>query len=171
MNVGRAWYWMEKHIRLGWMLAVLGGIGIVTYWAMDREPPFRELRYYQPAPVSAGEDVAIELDVDRDLDRSCSVSVSRFFTDSAGYRTDYSPPQFLNAEGIKRRELADAGKLRLKFRIPDNMPEGPASLNTESLYSCAGNPLHAIWPIRVSSSWKFFVLPPSKVKTIIIQGN
>jgi hypothetical protein len=171
MNVGRAWFWMEKHIRLGWILAVFGGLAVIAWWALDRDPPFRELRYYQPAPVHAGEDVSIELDVDRDVERSCSVSVSRFFMDSAGYRTDYSPPQFLNAEGIKKREAVDQGKLKLKFRIPDSMPEGRATLNTESLYSCAGNPLHAIWPIRVSSSWAFDVLPPAKVKTIIIQGN
>lgn len=146
---------LDRH---AWFPVALLAMAIL-WFVYDRGPPV-EIESAPPVPAaSAGDWILFDLRVRRDLSRECSMSVTRYFMDAHGYRTDYVTNQVINADGIRQRVELMGDHLKLRVLIPASLPEGPASLDTETLYTCKRNPLMSIWPVRQSFSWPFIVLP------------
>lgn len=154
-----------------WAWALL--LVMPLWWASDREPPFRIVKYIEPEPVRAGQQVVFAMPVERDLERGCDVTFTRHLYDGANVRHDYvrhdkgeqvnhkpglDPRiQIMSAEGIAAMDKNMGPWLRVAVTVPVGATPGRASLGTELEYRC--NPIHARWPIRVSLSYPFEILP------------
>ena len=134
---------------------LLCAVGLVLYYAADREPPFR-LVHVHHAEGQAGEFITVRANVVRDVSRNCNAEFSRYMFDSAGVRFDLGHSQ-ASAETIAQMERRQPGALVIAFRIPPTAALGPASLQTTLQYRC--NRVHALWPIDVTIDMPFTVLP------------
>ena len=141
-------------------LALSAVIGIalaqVGVWAFDRDPPYKLLSV-DPAISRRGEYVDLTAHVWRDVHRGCAAEFVRFLYTSAGYRVDMEGAQFISARNLEQMERRDPGMLRLKLFVPVMMVAGRTKLVTEIRYIC--NPLHHLWPIEVTTTMPFDVLP------------
>ena len=128
---------------------------LVIIQAMDREPPFQVLSV-EPAFARAGDTVTITAKVKRDTTRNCSASMSRSIFDSDGKRSDYALQKFSDAM-IDDMEQRNPGVLRVSVQVPQNANIGTARLVSVLDYRC--NRVHALWPIEVTTTLPFEVIP------------
>lgn len=148
-------------------LAAVSLVALLTIWVLDREPPFVLVKYIVPQPVKAGEQIVFVLPANRDVSRECDVHFTRYLLDGANIRYDYTssgPPdgrdtrvQMMSAEGLSDMNARMGPWLRVAVVIPAGATPGKATLGTELEYQC--NPLHVWWPIKVSLSFPFEILP------------
>lgn len=154
-----------------WVIAVIGSLamfGVLGHWALDRSPPFIQKHLDPIAPVHAGEEVIISADVERQHKRSCSATVFRELLDGNGIlHSPFVEKAALSAESIKAQDTREPNKLRRAFPLPDTLPAGKTSILSHLAYRCAGNPLHAFWPILIDLEWTFQVLPPVVLPAVI----
>ena len=137
-------------------LTIFAALIVVMVQALDREPPFHLLSV-EPAAAKPGETVRLRMAVTRDITRPCSASFSRYVVDSEATR------YFLDASQASRKlieaiELRTPGRLDVAFKVPDASAIGPATLITSLEYTC--NKVHYLWPIEVTMTAPFEVLPP-----------
>jgi hypothetical protein len=157
---------LDRHKKFAWLLAVLPTVIWGTIWSLDRAPPFRIVTVDPIQPIRAGDELIMNMRVDRDLERKCSATITRFFMDSQHTKRGMMF-ETLNYDGIVRR--AEKGsELKLALPTPRNMPSGPTELYTESVYSCATNPLTYLAPIRLSWVFNFEVLPPLNPEAVVV---
>ena len=69
--------WVPRLTLLGVLVCVLIWIGAM---ALDRAPPFKPLSYWTNQPKPGGT-LVVRAKVQRDLDRECSVTFSRYLFD------------------------------------------------------------------------------------------
>lgn len=150
-----------RHRKMCLALAVFAPLTFLTWGVYDRSPPIR-LFAEQGYPVPAahrGEEVKFSFPIDRDLDRNCDLTVQRWIVDSSSERREYGPVREVSHAGIVNRELLDPDRLRIAIVVPPTLAIGRAHLLTEAAYSCSRNLTTYLWPIRMSFSWPFDVLP------------
>ena len=137
------------------LVCVLIWIGAM---ALDREPPFRLNSYWANQPKPGGT-LVVRAKVQRDLDRECSVTFSRYLFDKVGARHEASGPQMMTPQALRNMDALAPGELNLQVPIPINFPPGPAVLTTVLEYRC--NALqYVLRPIGVELNMAFEVLPP-----------
>jgi hypothetical protein len=91
----------------------------------------------------------------RNLDRKCSVRISRSFVSSEHARTIVTANQWVSAEGLEAREKDTPGQLIITVNVPSNAPPGASAFDTENQYYCPFNPSTWLWPIE--DRWVFNV--------------
>lgn len=135
-----------KHV----MLATIVSVGIVvpiTYWLMDRTPPYVYKRVeVSPPVVQPGGEIAITFTVDQ-LRTSCSAgSVYREFKEGATGRLLIIDPIQRAAAPV----IVD-GKFTRIARLPATIEPGEVIYRGQVCYSC--NPLQSWfrWPICAST--------------------
>lgn len=148
--------WMADNVWTGWFLC-LPLLVIPLFWAFDRTPPF-EILSHQPASGKPGGQLVVVADVRRDLSRGCSAYFTRHLYSPAGYRYDLEGLQFASAEQVRDIEARQPGRLALAIELPMSLSAGTAHLVTNLQYRC--NPLHAVWPINVTTDIPFTVELP-----------
>lgn len=151
----RFWTVLE---RLRWLplLFLVAVLGQCTAWMLDRSPPFRLLSYWTNQPKPGGT-LVVRAKVQRDLDRECSVTFSRYLFDKVGARHEASGPQMMTPKALRNMDALAPGELNLQIPIPTNFPPGPAMLATVLEYRC--NPLQDVLrPIGVELNMAFEVL-------------
>ncbi len=146
---------LERSIAVAWVLIALSA-AVVIYWAFDRSPPFVMLDY-TAFNGRRGETVLVAANVDRNLERNCSVTFSRYLFDAKGVRSDLSGIQYMTASALAQMERDNPSKLLLSVKLPDNVQPGPAKLVTSLEYVC--NPIQRIWPLDVLMEMNLVVLP------------
>lgn len=151
--------WLERYAWTGWFLLAFLAIAPVQ-WALERDAPFTVVRYIEPAPVVAGAHVTFEMPVTRQLERDCTARWSRHIIDAAGIRHEYEGVHLATAKTLRDIERLQGPWIRTTLAIPPGIAPGRAVLASEVEYEC--NPIHALWPIRMSLFFPFEVLPPSK---------
>lgn len=130
---------------------------LLAPWLFDRAPPFKVLHAPEPDPVRAGGVVAIVKEVHRDVaDRFCDVRFMRYLVDSKGAIFAYDTG-YLSATNRALMNKVTGPFVKTMLEIPATASPGRAALYTDLFYSC--NPLHHVWPIRVSDHVSFEVLP------------
>lgn len=142
------WFWVP-------ILAV--SVGQVVWWALDRDPPFRLVSHQVNSPHAGGV-LSVRAKVQRDLERDCSVTFSRYLFDRNGTRHENTGPQVMTAQTIRNMDAMAPGELNVQMLVPANFPPGPASMTTVLEYRC--NPLQDVArPIPVEMNIPFEVLP------------
>lgn len=140
-----------------WMLILVVSLGQLVWWAMDRSPPFRLVSHQVNSPHAGGV-LSVRAKVQRDLDRECSVTFSRYLFDKVGARHEASGPQMMTPKALRNMDALAPGELNLQAPIPINFPPGPASMTTVLEYRC--NPLQDVSsPIPVEMNIPFEVQP------------
>jgi hypothetical protein len=132
---------------------------LIAVQAADRAPPFEVVDYVVPAGAP-GETVTFRAKVRRDIDRGCSVTMSRSFFDSSQARWDIDHVQFSPAfiEGMER---TTPGHMAPTLTIPDAAAPGVGELVSNLDYVC--NRVQSWgWPIHVVTRMRVQVLPPEK---------
>lgn len=153
-----AWHriddWM---LRLAWVPSVvlILAMGLIAVQASDRKEPFQILSV-EPAAARPGDMVTIRAKVWRDQSRNCSAVMSRSVLDAQSVRWDYPMTRFSDAM-IDRMESLAPGELRVSIVVPSSASAGVAQLVSVLEYRC--NRVHAIWPIEVTTTMPFTVLP------------
>jgi hypothetical protein len=153
---GKLWRVIYK---LRWVprLALVGVLVWIGAMAFDREPPFKLLSYWTNQPKPGGT-LVVRAKVQRDLDRECSVTSSRYLFDKVGARHEASGQQMMTPQALRNMDALAPGELNLQVPIPLSFPPGPATLTTVLEYRC--NPLQDIArPIPVEMSVPFEVVP------------
>lgn len=118
---------------------------VIVFWALDREPPFKVLDY-KISQAKAGESTVIRATVHRDLDRRCSVMISRMFIDSTGTRFDLTEgAQFMNARALEEYSRRSPNMLNVSVAVPKSAALGTANVMTVLDYEC--NPVQQVYPI------------------------
>jgi hypothetical protein len=146
-----------RNVRM--MAAIISGLIIaagIAAWALDRHPPFDVLSS-NPASVRRGEAVMLTAQTRRDVHRHCSATFARYLYLSNGHRIDLEGDQSISADQIEDLERRAPGRLLVVAVVPSWAPPGPAMLVTNLQYTC--NPLHRLWPIPVTTTIPFEVLP------------
>jgi hypothetical protein len=162
-SVGIALMWAAFHriddalLRLAWLPSVvlLAAFVLVIVQASDRKEPFQILSV-EPAEARPGETVTIRAQVWRDQSRNCSAAMSRSVFDATNVRWDYPLTKFSDAM-IDRMESNAPGELKVSIMVPQSASSGTAHLVSVLEYRC--NRVHAIWPIEVTTTMPFTVLP------------
>lgn len=144
-------------LRLAWLPSVvlLCAMLIVIAQAADRKEPFQILSV-EPAAARPGEMVTIRARVWRDGERNCSAVMSRSVFDAQSVRWDYPLTRFSDAM-IDAMDAATPGELRVSVMVPPGAAVGTANLVSVLEYRC--NRVHALWPIEVTTTMPFDVLP------------
>lgn len=138
---GRARLYEIVRCALFWACVLLA-----AYWAADRTPPLVVRGQVGAISVERGSVAQIELSVQRNVRRNCSVSYHRHLYDADGFRFDLpGSPSGMNAEAIAALERSHPGRLLLLVPIPRKAAPGPVRLVTSMQFVC--NPLHYLWPI------------------------
>ena len=137
---------------------ILAGVCLwITAMAFDRAPPFRMHSYWTNQPKPGGT-LVVRAKVQRDLDRECSVTFSRYLFDKVGARHEASGPQMMTPQALRNMDALAPNELNLQVPIPINFPPGPAVLTTVLEYRC--NALQDVLrPIGVELNMAFEVLP------------
>ncbi len=144
-----------RWIGVGFVLIV--AVGQVIWWALDRSPPFRVLSHQVNSPHAGGV-LTVRAKVQRDLERDCSVTFSRYLFDRNGTRHENTGPQVMTAQAIRNMDAMAPGELNEQMLVPANFPPGPGSMTTVLEYRC--NPLQYVArPIPVEMNIPFEVLP------------
>lgn len=144
---------MYRYRYLCW-LAVLA---LPAYWLMDRAPPFKVIENGPIAATRAGDVLNITRKVKRDVSRSCDVHFTRYLIDSSGIRHDYGGTLYMSAESRAALDKMMGPYVKTSLTVPQAAAPGMAMLTTDMEYEC--NPIHALWPIKVSARSTFEVLP------------
>jgi hypothetical protein len=142
------WLWLPA-------LVVALCVAQFTIWCFDRKPPFAVLSA-DPTIGVAGESVLLDMRVRRDIDRHCSVRYTRSLFDASGVRHDLEGEEWVTAAALERMQKRMPGRLRVSIPIPRHIAVGEAALVTSLRYEC--NPVHAIWPIEVTSVIPFEIV-------------
>jgi hypothetical protein len=149
--------WAGAHAWLGWLLC-LPILFKFAQWGTDNVAPFELLATTTVVPGPPGGEVLFESAVRRDLHRECSVRYSRHIVDSRGFRHDFEmEPRYLSADGLRRMDKDMGQRLKIVVNIPKAAAVGPAIYAAELNYVC--NPLHTLFPLRVTMAMPFDVLP------------
>lgn len=139
---------------IGWLLFI-PSVAVMLYWGFDRTPPF-ELLNYTPGKGRPGDTIIIYGKVHRDLDRSCSVSYSRYFYDGAGNSFELNAgPQTMNADALSALNAITPDGIRLAIPIPRAAVPGPSKVLVSLDYSC--NVVHKFFPISVLVAMNVYV--------------
>jgi hypothetical protein len=146
---------MERSVMFAWLL-IAAVAGVLLFWAFDRSPPF-ELKDYTVFNGRRGETLLVSATVHRAVDRSCSVTFSRYLFDAKGVRTDLSGIQYMTASALEQMNRVNPDRLLLNVKVPDSVQPGPAKLVTSLEYVC--NPIQRLWPIDVLLEMNLVVLP------------
>ena len=146
---------MHRYLGAAWLLLVLSAGGLALL-ALDRSPPFESLSY-TAMNARPGSTAYIDAVVQRDKDRLCDVTFSRFFIDAKGTRWEVTPYTHLTAKGIAKFDEASQNRLRLPIPVPALAAPGPATFIVSLDYRC--NITHWLTPIDVVLVYKFEVLP------------
>ena len=146
--------WLQRWMWLANLTILLSFVIIATY-AADRAPPYKILES-EPMEVVRGQTGVFKAKVWRDPGRTCSADFSRFIFDSTGARHDLGN-SMATAKMIADMEKRTPGHLTLAIEMPPGLAPGPASMITTLHYKC--NKVHSIWPIEVTTSLPFTVLP------------
>ena len=146
--------WMKRWMWLAHTVIILSFVIIATY-AADRAPPYKVLDV-EPMEVVRGQTAIFKAKVWRDPGRICSAEFSRFIFDATGARHDLGN-SMATAKMIADMERRSPGRLTLSIEMPPALAPGPATMVTTLHYKC--NKVHAIWPIEVTTSLPFTVLP------------
>ena len=126
------------------------------FWASNTTPPF-VLKDYKAMPLYQGGMITIDANVERDLDRRCSVKYSRKIVDSAGIVYSIEPTTEMSYNAIKVLEELNPGKLRINAQTSNSISTGWATVLTPLSYSC--NPLQKIFPIQMVLKMRVQVMP------------
>ena len=137
--------WLQRHIVISWVVIAMV-VGIGTFWALDREPPF-VLHNYTVMAGSPGATVVIEANVSRDIHRNCSAELTRYLVDSAGTPFVLPVNSFMSAQAIADVERSNPGKFRIPITIPLEAKVGQARVKMPIQYTC--NIMHKIRPVSV----------------------
>jgi hypothetical protein len=106
----------------------------------------------------AGGVLTVRAKVQRDLERDCYVTFSRYLFDRNGTRHENTGPQVMTAQAIRNMDAMAPDELNVQMLVPANFPPGPGSMTTVLEYRC--NPLqHVVRPIPVEMNIPFEVLP------------
>jgi hypothetical protein len=130
-------------------------LGLLVLYAADREPPF-EVLSVEPAEARPGDQITIYASVRRDVSRGCSAEFSRYVFDARGMRHDMGT-SIASAQMIADMQRRTPGQLIVTFQVPANASPGQARLDSVLHYRC--NKVHSLWPIDVTTSLPFMVLP------------
>ena len=143
--------------RFLWIAQVIiaASLCVVAWFAMDREPPFAVLSV-EPAAAKIGETVMIKAKVRRDVSRHCAADFTRYVFDVNDVRFFIDDGR-ASSDMIDRMEKRTPGELKVAFVVPNVANPGPATLETVLHYQC--NRIHKIWPIEVTTTMPFTVLP------------
>ena len=139
-----------------WRLIIIVSLIQVAWWAVDRAPPFRLIDATTNSPAPGGV-LHITARVERDLDRECSVTFSRYLFDAAGFRHDSIGPQLMSPWALRTMDAMAPGQLNIRMRIPEEFPPGKGTINTVLEYRC--NPLQDVMrPIQIEMNIPFEVV-------------
>ena len=140
-----------------WIILLIVSVGQVIWWALDQSPPFRVVSHQVNSPHAGGV-LTVRAKVQRDLERDCYVTFSRYLFDRNGTRHENTGPQVMTAQAIRNMDAMAPGELNVQMLVPANFPPGPGSMTTVLEYSC--NPLQDVArPIPVEMNIPFEVLP------------
>lgn len=150
------------HARMAHLLWLPLGVLLLSLlqlalWAADRAPPF-VLASVMVSTAAPGRTVQLEALVRREISRRCSVHYTRQIFDGAGVRHDLEGEQYNSAEAIEHMERRNPGRLLLAIAISADARPGSAALVEARRYQC--NPLHALWPIEVTTVMPFTIAAP-----------
>lgn len=124
--------------------------GVVSYWAMDREPPLELYRgEAMNSPVRAGDVLKIKFFYNRH--KQCQVKVDRYIVDSSNVQVTLVGTEFAFAPGS-----IGPGDIAIAVDIPKAMSQGRARYLSVRYYQC--NPVHWIWPIVVDGPVVDFII-------------
>lgn len=146
---------LQRSAWLAWALLVASMLGAGMMMA-DTEPPFRMLSYTVNSP-RPGELLRVNAQVERQLDRGCSVRFGRYILDSTGTRMDVLDATQMTAAAVRGLDAVAPGRLSLAVRVPDHAAPGKAHLVTPLAYTC--NAWHAIRPIETTMVVDFEIAP------------
>jgi hypothetical protein len=147
--------WMQAYTWIAGLIIVVSAI-CLTYMAFDRAPPYK-LLHVEPVRVHAGQSAVFESTVWRDESRDCSGTDSRFLIDQNGHVQALGEFTFSD-NFVDQEEAAHTGKAYSTIPIPADWPSGPSVLKSVLMYRC--NITQSLWPIEVTVSRPFEVLPP-----------
>ena len=133
----------------------IGALAFV-FLLLDRAPPFAVVSV-EPASARPGEWVHIKARVRRDADRDCSAEISRYIYDADGSRFELGT-SIASPELIRQLERTVPGELRFSMLLPAAIPPGDAAIVSVLNYVC--HKPQVLWPIQVTTSIPFTVLPP-----------
>ena len=139
-------------------------VGLVIFYAMDREPPF-EMLSVEPASAKAGEMVTIKMKVRRDISRNCDGDIDRWMIDSGGAELHIGRVS-RSAEAFKQLEQQTPGSWETKLLVPHVMRPGQGFFKADNRYYCNKTQklmvgeLGWLWAIRSTTVVPFTVLPP-----------
>ena len=109
-------------------VCVLLAIGQIIAWGVDRRVPFRVLSY-TANPALPGDTVIFRANVERALDRRCSVTYSRMFSDAAGTHFDITPgAQMMSADALNDLNRRTHDTLILSVTVPPRAAPGRGAL-------------------------------------------
>jgi hypothetical protein len=120
-------------------------IGHLAYWASDTYVPFRTKGPATQTVATPGKKVKIEVPIERDITKKCSVLFSRYMYDSQGTYHDLMATRFQSYNGILKLHQINPNTVKFSFQVPEDASEGPATVVTQLAYMC--NPLQAVWPM------------------------
>jgi hypothetical protein len=153
-NVSRA---AVRYRWLAWLIC-LPVVWTVYAWIVDRDPPFAVVGAVQATAARAGEATVITASVRRDIARLCGAETRRVFFDSTGLRHDFGEGAYFTAAEVRHQAiLMGVDNLRSSVMIPRLAAPGQGMLVMNLAYDC--NPVHWMWPIRVTVVVPVEVLP------------
>lgn len=143
---------------LAWLLCV-PILWSAAEWVMDRDPPFALLGAASSTPAQPGEATIITGTVKRDLTRSCGAQWTHAFFDASWRRHDYGEGAYFTALELRNQAITmGVDRLNSAVIIPRAAEPGRGLMVMSLAYDC--NPVHWVWPIRVTVSVAVQVLPP-----------
>lgn len=160
--------WSLAHPKTLLLFAAMLPLLAFMYFFYDRDPPTIITGVPAIPRARVGEEVTINVPMDRDLGRNCSVSITRSIVDSSLQNTILVPHQEIGPQGLRLRDEMDEHYFHVKFTIPVGLPSGRAHLLTDASWMCGKNPTTWVMPIRRTWDWPFDILPPDPTKQIII---
>ena len=126
---------------------VLLAIGQIIAWSVDRRIPFRMISYVAN-PTLPGDTLIVRANVQRDLQRRCSVTYSRMFHDASGARFDITPGvQMMTADALDDLNRRTPDTLILSVTVPPKAAPGKGALISVLDYVC--NPTHQLYPVSM----------------------
>lgn len=163
--------WIFQHPQFLIAVAILVPLLAFAFYFYDRDPPAL-VGVPDPVPsVRAGEELLLDLPIERDLSRVCTLELTRYVRDSSKALTTLTDHQRVNAASVRGRDAASPNRLILRLPIPSTIPSGPAVILTDAAFTCIKNPTTWLVPIEVSWEWPIVVLPKLVEREIvIIQG-
>lgn len=150
---------MNRLAATNWIVLALWSLCLIMVvpWVFDRTPPFEVVGAKEPPATKAGNVVMIIKEVRRDtVGRNCSVEFARYLVDAKGAMHSYDAG-YLSAENRRRMSAQVGPYVKTALEVPATAAAGRVTLYTDLTYVC--NPIHSLWPIRVSDHISFEVLP------------